>query len=198
MIYQQAKFVKGCAQLSQLPIDEGIEVAFAGRSNAGKSSALNAITNRKGLARISKTPGRTREINIFELDETRRIVDLPGYGFAKVSAEIKRRWNQLLNNYCEQRQSLRGLVLLMDVRHPLKADDEMMLAWACNVQLPVHILLTKADKLSRSQQNTSLAKVKQQLQPFGNLVSVQLFSSPSKLGVDEARSLLDAWYGLKD
>ncbi|ASQ47275.1 ribosome biogenesis GTP-binding protein YihA/YsxC [Legionella clemsonensis] len=192
--YSRASFLKSAARVNQLPADEGIEVAFAGRSNAGKSSALNCLTGIKQLARTSKMPGRTQLINLFCLDETRRLVDLPGYGFAKVAQEIKQDWQQHLAHYLEVRQCLQGLVLLMDCRHPLKELDQMMIDWALARQLPVHILLTKADKLSRSEVKNTLLKVRKHYQLMPDLVSVQSFSSLKKEGVEELILKLNEWF----
>ncbi|MES9938030.1 MAG: ribosome biogenesis GTP-binding protein YihA/YsxC, partial [Sedimenticola sp.] len=142
--YHQARFLTSAAKLNQSPADEGIEVAFAGRSNAGKSSAINTLCQQRNLARTSKTPGRTQLLNFFTLDEQRRLVDLPGYGYAKVAEKVKLQWQKELAAYLEQRQSLRGIILLVDVRHPLKEFDQQMLDWSAQIDLPVHILLTKA------------------------------------------------------
>ncbi|WP_455199568.1 ribosome biogenesis GTP-binding protein YihA/YsxC [Kaarinaea lacus] len=183
------------AKLSQLPADEGLEVAFAGRSNAGKSSAINRITGQKSLARTSKTPGRTQLINFFSLDEMRRLVDLPGYGYAKVSEDIKRRWQQTMEQYLANRRCLRGLVLLMDVRHPLKEIDQQLLSWCWHVGMPVHILLTKADKLKRGQAQNTLLKIRREIDSHGpeGLTSVQLFSALKGTGLDEVYRVLDRW-----
>jgi GTP-binding protein len=195
--YQQATFVLSAAQLNQLPEDVGYEVAFAGRSNAGKSSALNVITKNHGLAKTSKTPGRTRLINIFSLDEERRLVDLPGYGYAKVSQSIRDRWQETLAEYLETRQSLRGLILLMDIRHPLKELDQAMLNWGFMRGLPVHILLTKSDKLGRGAGLQVLSKLTSDLKAGGlqEMITVQLFSSLNKSGVEEVYTTLDRWMG---
>ncbi len=193
--YRGAHFETSAAKLSQLLADEGMEVAFAGRSNAGKSSAINRICCQKSLARTSKTPGRTQLINFFTLDEQRRLVDLPGYGYAKVSEDIKRRWQQTMEQYLASRQSLQGLVLLMDVRHPLKEVDQQLLAWSWNVGMPTHILLTKADKLKRGAAQNTLLKVRKEISendPAG-LSSVQLFSSLKGTGLGEVYSVLDRW-----
>lgn len=198
LLYRRAKFLLSASTLSDLPPDEGIEVAFAGRSNAGKSSALNTITDQKSLARVSKTPGRTQLINLFEFDEGQRLVDLPGYGYAKVSEEIKRRWQHTLGQYLEQRACLRGLVLVMDVRHPLREFDLQMLEWAQHAQLPVHVLLTKADKLKRGQASQMLQQVRRFLRENEVEASVQLFSALKRTGIDEAHAVLDEWYGVKD
>ncbi|HAU0186888.1 TPA: YihA family ribosome biogenesis GTP-binding protein [Legionella pneumophila] len=193
-LYSKAVFLKSAARVNQLPEDSGYEVAFAGRSNAGKSSALNCLTNNKNLARTSKTPGRTQLINLFSLDEQRRLVDLPGYGYAKVAMEVKLEWQKNLAHYLEARQCLRGLILLMDVRHPLKDLDQILVNWALHRELPVHILLTKADKLSRSEVKNTVLKVRQYYELAEHLVSVQAFSSVKKDGVEELISLLDRWY----
>lgn len=169
-------------------------MAFAGRSNAGKSSAINALTNQK-LARTSKTPGRTQLINFFNLSDTQRLVDLPGYGYAKVSREQKEKWQRDLSEYLQKRQTLQGLVLLMDIRHPLQEFDTTMLNWAKRGQMPVHILLTKADKLSRSQAMNSLFAVQKELKHLGldRSASVQCFSALKNTGIDDLKAKLQAW-----
>lgn len=191
--YRAARFLTSAGKLSQCPADSGWEVAFAGRSNAGKSSAINSLTGNSKLAKTSRTPGRTQLINFFGLSDTQRLVDLPGYGFAKVPLSVKRAWTRQVENYLAQRQSLRGLVLLMDVRHPMQPFDQQMLAWALEASMPVHILLTKADKLSRGQAGTALLSVRSRLQPYGELVSVQLFSALKHAGREELVAVLDAW-----
>lgn len=192
--YTKAAFIKSAARVDQLPADEGYEVAFAGRSNAGKSSALNCLTSIRQLARTSKTPGRTQLINLFALDDMRRLVDLPGYGYAKVALKIKQDWQKNLAHYLEVRQCLRGLILLMDCRHPLKELDQMMVDWALAKQIPVHILLTKADKISRSDAKNLVINVKKHYQLHGELVSVQAFSSLKKEGVSDLITRLNSWY----
>ena len=193
-LYNQALFLKSAARVDQLPSDTGYEVAFAGRSNAGKSSALNCLTGIRGLARISKTPGRTQLINLFTVkDEHHRLVDLPGYGYAKVSHDTKRDWQKNLAHYLDVRKSLRGLVLLMDIRHPLKDLDQTMIQWALARQLPVHILLTKADKLSRGQTHQTLIHVRQYYASAGDLLTAQLFSSLKRQGVDELVCIMHEW-----
>ncbi len=197
-VYRETQFETSAAKLSQLPTDEGLEVAFAGRSNAGKSSAINKICCQKSLARTSKTPGRTQLINFFFMDEQRRLVDLPGYGYAKVSADIKRRWQQTMEQYLATRESLQGLILLMDVRHPLKDVDQQLLSWSWNVGMPTHILLTKADKLKRGPAQNTLLKVRKEISgndPEG-LTSVQLFSSLKGTGLDEVYAVLNGWFQL--
>jgi GTP-binding protein len=181
--------------LALCPDDTGAEVAFAGRSNAGKSSAINALTQQNALARTSRTPGRTQLINFFSVmnDENRRLVDLPGYGYAKVPEAVKIEWQQHLSEYLRGRFSLRGLVLLMDVRHPLTEFDQMMLEFADQRGMPVHILLTKADKLKRGPASAALQKVRSRLKEWEDLVSVQLFSSLKRDGVDTLSQKLDQW-----
>jgi len=186
-------FVLGAHNLKQLPDDVGAEVAFAGRSNAGKSSAINSITRRRGLARTSKTPGRTREINVFDVAPGARLVDLPGYGYAKVSEKMRRHWQMTLGNYLRQRRSLRGLVLLMDIRHPMKDYDRAMLQWCDEVNMPLHVLLTKADKLSRSAGLATLRKVVEDMGPAGMGCEVQLFSALKDTGVEQVRKMTLDW-----
>lgn len=193
--YRHAQFLKSAAQLHQSPPDEGIEVAFAGRSNAGKSSALNALCGQKSLARASKTPGRTQLLNYFSLDETRRLVDLPGYGYAKVPEEVKRQWQKSLADYIEHRQCLRGLILLMDIRHPLKEFDLQMLQWNTHHGLPTHILLTKADKLKKGAAKSTLLKVQRELDDRPE-ITIQLFSALKHQGIDECHRVLDIWFEL--
>lgn len=194
--FRQASFLTSANALSQLPPDDGAEAAFAGRSNAGKSSALNVITEQRNLARTSKTPGRTQLINFFVLDEQHRLVDLPGYGYAKVPEKVKRHWQQVLSDYLATRQCLRGLVLLMDIRHPLKEFDRQMLDWCHHQEMPVHILLTKADKLKRGPAANTLQQVRKTLKSDYPLATAQLFSSLNRQGVDEARAKLAEWLEL--
>lgn len=190
--YRKAVFIKSAVELDQLPADTGSEVAFIGCSNAGKSSALNAITGQKGLARISKTPGRTQAINIFDLgNKQQRLIDLPGYGYAKVPKAVRERWGKTIDAYLQSRDSLSGLVLLMDIRHPLKPLDQHLIDWAMSCHLPLHILLTKADKLSKNQQRKTLHEVCEALSDHGDLISVQVFSSLTRDGVDDAKEVLD-------
>ncbi|MEE4658991.1 MAG: ribosome biogenesis GTP-binding protein YihA/YsxC [Halieaceae bacterium] len=191
--YRAAHFLTSASRLQQCPEDSGWEVAFAGRSNAGKSSAINALTGNSKLARTSKTPGRTQLINFFALDDQRRLVDLPGYGFAKVPEAVKRAWVQQIEQYLQHRQSLRGLILLMDVRHPLQPFDQMMLDWAVAAAMPVHILLTKADKLKKGPANSALLQLRGKLADRADLVSVQLFSALKKTGMEPLTQVLDAW-----
>ena len=191
--YRAARFLTSAAKLAQCPPDTGWEVAFAGRSNAGKSSAINSLTGNRKLARTSRTPGRTQLINFFELSDSQRLVDLPGYGFAKVPQAVKQAWTRQLENYLQRRQSLRGLVLMMDARHPLQPFDQQMLEWAVQAAMPVHILLTKADKLKKGPAKNTLLKVRAQLAEHGDLVTVQLFSALKHTGHDQLIEVLDAW-----
>jgi GTP-binding protein len=195
-LYQQAYYNGSVTKLNQLPDDEGYEVAFAGRSNAGKSSAINTITGINALARTSKTPGRTQMINFFRLDDDRALVDLPGYGYAKVPEKMKQQWQATLAQYLETRDCLRGMMLMMDIRHPLKEFDKQMVLWANQAELPVHILLTKADKLKRGAARNSLLDVQKKLDQDKLRASVQLFSSQNREGRDDAISKLDEWFDL--
>ncbi|OAI47986.1 GTP-binding protein [Gammaproteobacteria bacterium SCGC AG-212-F23] len=192
--YNHAAFMLSVANLKQLPADQGIEVAIVGRSNAGKSSILNCLTHNKNLARVSKTPGRTQHINLFALDEHRRLADLPGYGYAKVPDEIKRNWQALLDNYLRSRECLRGLLLVMDIRHPLKDFDQQLLMWCSSCNLPVHILLNKSDKLSKSGIAKTLLDVSDAVNCFQNPVTLQAFSALKNTGIKELREKLNEWY----
>ena len=174
----------------QLPPDTGREVAFAGRSNAGKSSALNALCNQHRLAKTSKTPGRTQQLVFFEVEPERYLVDLPGYGYAQVPMQLKAHWQAFINGYFHERAALAGLVVVMDIRHPLREFDLKMLDYAKTRALPAHCLLTKADKLGRGAQGNTLLQVRKEL---GDVASVQLFSSSDKLGIDEARAVVTNW-----
>ncbi|WP_141440345.1 ribosome biogenesis GTP-binding protein YihA/YsxC [Vreelandella titanicae] len=193
--YPTASFLISAPTLALCPDDTGAEVAFAGRSNAGKSSAINALTQQNALARTSRTPGRTQLINFFSVmnDESRRLVDLPGYGYAKVPEAVKLEWQKHLAEYLRNRFSLRGLVLLMDVRHPLTEFDQMMLDYADQRGMPVHILLTKADKLKKGPASAALQKVRSRLKEWEDFVSVQLFSSLKRDGVDTLSQKLNQW-----
>jgi len=191
--YRKAAYLTSAAKLSQCPPDEGWEVAFAGRSNAGKSSAINSLTGNSKLAKTSRTPGRTQLINFFELSAQQRLVDLPGYGYAKVPLAIKREWTEQLEKYLQQRRCLRGLILLMDVRHPLQAFDRQMLDWALAAAMPVHILLTKADKLKKGPATSALLKLRAELEPHRSLVSAQLFSALKHSGHEQLLAVLDDW-----
>ena len=186
--YPEAAFLTSANKASQFVADSGSEVAFAGRSNAGKSSAINAIVNRRQFARTSKTPGRTQLVNFFSLSDDRRLVDLPGYGFAKVSESMRSHWGELLTDYFRSRESLAGLILVVDVRRELTDFDWQMMGFAEDVGLPVHILLTKADKLKRGQAANALLAVRKAV---GDRATVQLFSALKRTGEDEARDVLD-------
>jgi GTP-binding protein len=192
--YQLTHFVLSAPDIRHLPSDTGIEVAFAGRSNAGKSSALNTLTNQKALARTSKTPGRTQLINLFEVAEGKRVVDLPGYGYAEVPEEVKLKWQRALGEYLQKRNSLKGLVVLMDIRHPLKDLDQQMINWAVASNIPVMLLLTKADKLASGARKAQLKMVREAVVDFGGDIQVEAFSSLKKIGVDVLRHKLDGWY----
>jgi GTP-binding protein len=194
--FQSAEFTTSAPSLKQCPEDSGCEVAFAGRSNAGKSSAINTLTRNKSLARTSKTPGRTQMINYFTLAEGKRLVDLPGYGYAKVPIAMKAQWDRHLAEYLQQRKSLGGLILLMDIRHPLQNYDRQMLNWAAQAGLPVHILLTKSDKLKRGPAQSTLLMVDsflREMDPGVTLLTVQTFSSLKKQGLPELEAQLNRW-----
>lgn len=195
--FRNAQYVMGAAKLDQLPEDSGIEVAFAGRSNAGKSSVLNCLTDNRSLARTSKTPGRTQLINLFELgDPSKRLVDLPGYGFAKVSRDVKLNWQETLSAYLEKRACLKGLILLMDARHPLKDTDVMLAKWAFEGKLACHILLNKADKLGKNDQNKTLFKTQKSLKDINPDASIQLFSALKRQGLITLLDKLHDWFEL--
>ena len=208
-LYQRATFTLGAPTTAHLPPDSGYEIAFAGRSNAGKSSAINKITSQKALARVSKTPGRTQHINFFSLDppldstlnQGRRLVDLPGYGYAKVARSVKEQWQQVLEEYLNTRQSLQGLIIVMDIRHPLTPFDQHMLDACQQARLPTHILLTKADKLSKGAAGATLQQVQRTLaeryrEDDSPLPTVQLFSALRGIGIEEAHQKLDEWLKL--
>jgi len=197
--FQRASYLLAAHTPQQLPDDSGGEVAFAGRSNAGKSSALNALCQRNALARVSRTPGRTQQLVYFALPpfDGRYLVDLPGYGYAKVPKDLLAHWRAVIEHYFATREALRGLVVVMDIRHPLKDDDLHMLGYAVHRGLPAHALLTKADKLSRNQQaQTRQQVIKALASRFGESVSVQVYSARTKTGVDEVRALVAGWLAL--
>jgi GTP-binding protein len=191
--YRRARFLTSAARLAQAPPDTGLEVAFAGRSNAGKSSAINALCGQRGLARTSKTPGRTQLLNFFELDEQRRLVDLPGYGYAAVAVPIRTQWQGAVADYVERRRSLQGLIILSDIRHPLKDIDRQLIDWAAHLGRPVHVLLTKADKLGRGKATATLAATRKALQDYPTGPTAQLFSAVAGHGVEALATVLDAW-----
>ncbi|ARU30628.1 YihA family ribosome biogenesis GTP-binding protein [Sulfuriferula sp. AH1] len=192
--FQPAVFYTTVNHLRDLPVESHAEVAFAGRSNAGKSSAINTLANRTRLAFVSKTPGRTQHINYFSLGGQRYLVDLPGYGYAKVPGAIKDHWRDLLSDYLTQRPQLRGLILIMDSRHPLTELDRNMLQWFLPTGKPVHCLLTKSDKLNRSESVAVLRLVKQELEKLSPSYSAQLFSSSKKLGMAEVETVVSKWF----
>ena len=194
-VYNNAKYAISAAKVNQCPADTGFEVAFAGRSNAGKSSAINTLTDNKKLARTSKTPGRTQLINYFSIDDKRSLVDLPGYGYAKVPLAMKREWQKHLSEYLQKRKVLCGLILVMDIRHPMQDFDTMMLNWAVEGDMPVHILLTKADKFKKGPAKSTLLAVEKHLREskVDDLVSVQQFSSLKGEGIKELVSVIDRW-----
>ncbi|HMK14204.1 MAG TPA: ribosome biogenesis GTP-binding protein YihA/YsxC [Burkholderiales bacterium] len=194
-LLQHVVFFTSVADWRDLPMPEGEEIAFAGRSNAGKSSALNALAKRKRLAFISKSPGRTQQINFFSMGNGRYLVDLPGYGYAKVPGTMRQHWETLISNYLQTRKNLRGLVLIMDARNPITALDKQMLDWFLPTGKPVHILLSKADKLNKQQANNTLHHVTETLSLCYPQCTVQLFSSVSKLGLEEAEAAITAWFG---
>ncbi len=194
--FQNALFYTSVNDTRDLPVHSGIEVAFAGRSNAGKSSVINKLTNRNRLAFVSKTPGRTQQINFFQFDTELFLVDLPGYGYAKVPLAVRQHWDKFLSTYLQTRKTLQGMVLIMDIRHPLKPLDIQMLDWFAPTGKMIHILLTKADKLSRNQANSTLIEVRKYLQQYYAHCSVQLFSSTKGSGVDEATSVINGWFGI--
>ncbi|WP_440054411.1 ribosome biogenesis GTP-binding protein YihA/YsxC [Pseudoalteromonas sp. T1lg65] len=191
--YNTAEFVTSAPDISKLPADTGIEVAFAGRSNAGKSSALNALTDQK-LARTSKTPGRTQLINTFSLGEDQRLIDLPGYGFAKVPIEMKKKWQKSLGEYLQKRQCLKGIVVLMDIRHPLKDLDMDLINWAVGSKIPVLALLTKADKLKQGKRKAEVLQVRRALSELDGNITVHAFSSLKGIGLNELAWQLDDWF----
>ena len=195
--YRKAKFLLSCPSLKGCPDDNGYEVIFAGRSNAGKSSAINTLTEQKKLAKVSRTPGRTQHLVFFELDEQRRLVDLPGYGYAKVPDAVKQKWNQNMSEYFDNRNCLKGAILVMDCRHPLKPFDEMMLQWCINSDIDTNILLTKSDKLKKGAASSTKLAVKNAVKDIPN-INVQLFSSLRKEGVSELCQYLDKIFELNN
>ena len=194
--FENVAFYTTVNHLQDLPLPHGIEIAFVGRSNSGKSSAINTLIKRDRLAYVSKTPGRTQHINFFKLGDENFLVDLPGYGYAKVPFKIRQHWDELLGTYLKTRQPLHGMVLIMDVRHPLTKLDRNMLDWFMPTGKPVHILLTKADKITRSKAAKILHDVTNILDEIYPQCSVQLFSSTSKAGIDEAHTVLNNWLSL--
>lgn len=201
--FPETRFIKSANKAEHFPGDGGREVAFAGRSNAGKSSAINTITGRKGLARTSKTPGRTQLINFFGLDETRRLVDLPGYGFARVPGDVRAHWRQLMQAYFAARRSLAGVMLVVDIRRGIGDFDRQMLDWAMDCGCPTHVLLTKADKLKRGAMSRALLEAEKALaneyaERARASLSLQTFSSLNRAGLDDARTMLFDWLAIED
>ena len=192
-ILQQCEFILGAAKPDQFPNDDLVEIAFAGRSNVGKSSAINALTGQRKLARTSKTPGRTQQINFFTLGENARLVDLPGYGFAQVPLKVKEQWQKTIHQYLAERRNLVVLVLLMDIRHPLTDLDKQMVDWARDSELPTQVLLTKADKLTRGKAAAVVHRIEGALASFGGQFGVEPFSSTKGLGVAKIRAQISEW-----
>ena len=195
--YRTARYLLGASELSQLPPDEGVEIAFAGRSNAGKSSALNRLTENKNLARTSKTPGRTQLINVFTLDEHRRLIDLPGYGFAKVSKQVKKHWDQVLSEYLQTRLSLKALVILIDIRHPDKDMDWSMIHWALQANLAVMVLLSKSDKVKQGVKSKAVREVKERMKKLNTMgahFEVTSFSVLKNDGIRILEKFLNNYY----
>ncbi|MBM4207661.1 MAG: YihA family ribosome biogenesis GTP-binding protein [Gammaproteobacteria bacterium] len=190
-VYLQAAFLKSASKIDNTPPDTGKEIAFAGRSNAGKSSAINALTQKSNLARTSKTPGRTQLLNFFHINEEQRFVDLPGYGYAKVPEDVKNEWHELMEVYFRERQSLCGVILVMDVRRPLTEFDWQMVRWCQYSNLPMHLLLTKADKLAYGAAKSTLLQVQKVARNMTMPVTAQLFSALKKSGIDEVHDALD-------
>ena len=197
-LLQKAKFITSANHINELPEDDGLEIAFAGRSNAGKSSAINSLSRQNRLAYVSKQPGRTQLVNFFEIEERKYLVDLPGYGYAKVPESMRKHWQKTLPTYLQQRQSLVGLVIVMDIRNPLTVLDINMLDWFAPRQKPIHVLLTKCDKLSKDKQNKTLFSVQKELENqwstfYQTPCTAQLFSSLKKIGLEEADGVLETW-----
>ena len=192
-LFRRAVYLDSIHNLSQLPPDQGVEIAIAGRSNAGKSSLINRLCAQNSLARTSKTPGRTRQLVFFQLDPERHLVDLPGYGYAKVSGDLKRHWRGLIHTYLERRKALVGIVVVMDIRHPLKDSDIELIEWAGSRGLALHLVLTKADKFGRGKQTEALMQVRQRVD---SRVGVQSFSATSGLGLSELRQTMALWMDL--
>lgn len=192
--FRQTRFITSSPDLKRLPDDLGAEIAFAGRSNSGKSSALNAICDQNHLAKTSRTPGRTRLINLFEVTKGCSLVDLPGYGYAAVPENMKRQWQKSMSEYLQKRKALRGIVVTMDIRHPLKDHDRLIIDWSLAANLPALILLTKADKLGVTKRREAVGEVKHLLSEFGGNFTVISFSAWNKIGLDETRQILSSWF----
>lgn len=193
-IFQNAYFHLSAANVKQLPKDEGCEIAIVGRSNAGKSSVLNTLTQKKQLARVSKTPGRTQCLNVFIVSENSRMIDLPGYGYAAVSPSVQRSWQQLIENYFHSRKSLRALILVMDIRHPVRETDQLLLEYCVSRSLAVHVLLNKADKLSKQQALKTEREVSQFLKKYDTSIGLQIFSATKGVGREQLQQVIADWY----
>jgi GTP-binding protein len=196
-VLRQARFLSSAVDLGHAPADQGAEVAFIGRSNSGKSSAINAITQQSKLARVSKTPGRTQQLIFFEVDGQRRLVDLPGYGYADVPQAVQRDWSRFVEDYLRERESLKGLVVIVDSRRGLMELDEAMLTWCAQAQVPAHILLSKCDKLNLGPAKQILLETQKRLTQHSWEATVQLFSAQKNTGVGEAQKQVSHWLGLK-
>lgn len=192
--FRKTRFITSAPDIKHLPKDLGVEIAFAGRSNSGKSSAINAICDQKHLAKTSRTPGRTRLINLFQVAPGRTLVDLPGYGYAAVSRSMKIEWQKSMSEYLQKRKALRGIVVTMDIRHPLKDHDRLIIDWSLAANLPALILLTKADKLGVTKRREAVGEVKHLLSEFGGNFTVISFSAWNKIGLDETRQILSSWF----
>ena len=194
--FRRTTFVTSAPDISRLPNDVGAEIAIIGRSNSGKSSSINAICDQKTLAKTSRTPGRTRLINLFKVNEGKYLVDLPGYGYAQVPEQMKRQWQKAMTDYLQQRKCLCGLVVTMDIRTPLRDHDRMIIDWSIAANLPCLILLTKADKFGVNKRKEMVGEVKTQLSEFGGNFTIIAFSALSKIGIDETRNVLKNWFTL--
>lgn len=194
--FRKTKFVTSAPDISKLPQETAAEIAIIGRSNSGKSSSINAICDQKNLAKTSRTPGRTRLINLFQVAEGKFLVDLPGYGYAQVPENMKREWQRSMSDYLQQRQNLRGLVVTMDIRTPLRDHDRMIIDWSITANLPCLILLTKCDKFGVNKRKEMAGEVKAQLSEFGGNFKIIPFSSLKKIGIDEARQVLNSWFDI--
>jgi GTP-binding protein len=193
-LFKHCEFLVSAYKTSQLPPDEGMEIAFAGRSNAGKSTTINALTNHKGLAKVSKTPGRTQLFNCFEFMPNKRLVDLPGYGYAKVPVKMKKHWEKEIDQYLMKRESLIGVVIIMDIRHPMKNFDEQMLHWAHQSGLHSHVLLNKADKLNNNETKKTLMQVTAAISKISTSTTCQVFSALRKTGAAELSRIITPWF----
>ncbi|MCB1583524.1 MAG: ribosome biogenesis GTP-binding protein YihA/YsxC [Marinicella sp.] len=193
-LFNHCEFLVSAYKTSQLPPDEGMEIAFAGRSNSGKSTTINALTNHKGLAKVSKTPGRTQLFNCFEFKPNMRLVDLPGYGYAKVPVKMKKHWDTEIDSYLMNRESLIGVVIIMDIRHPMKVFDEQMLNWAHQSGLHAHVLLNKADKLNNNETKKTLMKVTREIAKISDTATCQVFSALRKTGTAELSAVITPWF----